>query len=496
MDFLCRFGYDRGVQVGVTPEETAVLIRWRKRSDNHALVRMKAEAILYASEGVSTSIIAKMVERAERTVQEWPADWQATRMCPVLTGHAGNQDAAEPARAQKEELKAILARPPSPAGVRAGFWDVPAIREVVKILFDARYQADSSYQLLLRLCGPNLEPPGPVRRAPRRESHHPTHGLGDDPGQGHVGPGPEGPHRKTEARPEHEAWTRRMQPPKEGSAPSRPWTGRRRPSSSPAPSPRPAKKSNCTRSRGTGTPGRRSSRWTCSNAKPAPARSRSSWTTPDSTTPRCWPASTGPAGCWSASPRSSCRRTCPTTNPAGHVRNAARNDTATIQHETPEETLGASASYITDRTVDHDFEHLPAPRNQKRFCFMTAIGTISTDAAKNINTYRTPRRGVGDREALDGLDPADFQVGDKSAYAGDEAAARTFADPRIGNYENGYTRFDMHPDFKNEFAQYKSPYTEGGPSSVQYAIPAGKIDRFNELTINREWVSYDKISGS
>ena len=123
------------------------------------------------------------------------------------------------------------------------------------------------------------------------------------------------------------------------------------------------------------------------------------------------------------------------------------------------------------------------------------LGTISTDAAKNINTYRTPRRGVGDREALDGLDPADFQVGDKSAYAGDEAAARTFADPRIGNYENGYTRFDIHPDFKNEFAQYKSPYTEGGPSSVQYAIPAGKIDRFNELTINREWVSYDKISG-
>ena len=101
------------MQVGVTPEETAVLIRWRKRSDNHVLVRMKAEAILYASEGVSISIIAKMVERAERTVQEWPADWQATRMCSGLTGHAGNQDAAEPARAQKEELKpSSPGRPP------------------------------------------------------------------------------------------------------------------------------------------------------------------------------------------------------------------------------------------------------------------------------------------------------------------------------------------------------------------------------------------------
>ena len=101
------------MQVGVTLEETAVLIRWKKRSDNYVLVRMKAEAILYASEGVSISIIAKMVERAERTAQEWPAEWRATRMCSVLTGHAGNQDAAKPTRTQKEELKKILAQPPS-----------------------------------------------------------------------------------------------------------------------------------------------------------------------------------------------------------------------------------------------------------------------------------------------------------------------------------------------------------------------------------------------
>ena len=40
------------MQVEVTPEETAVLIRWKKRSDNYVLVRMKAEAILYASRGV------------------------------------------------------------------------------------------------------------------------------------------------------------------------------------------------------------------------------------------------------------------------------------------------------------------------------------------------------------------------------------------------------------------------------------------------------------
>ncbi|MFC2624993.1 MAG: hypothetical protein ACFN0W_10510 [Propionibacterium acidifaciens] len=101
-------------------------------------MRMKAEAVLHASRGVDVGIIAETAERAERTVQEWPADWQATRMCSVLTGHAGNQNAAEPARARKQEPETILARPPSRTGARAGFRDAPAVRDAVKILSDAR----------------------------------------------------------------------------------------------------------------------------------------------------------------------------------------------------------------------------------------------------------------------------------------------------------------------------------------------------------------------
>ena len=141
------------MQVEVTGEETAVLIRWKKRADNYVLVRMKAEAILYASRGVDVSIIAEMVERSVKTIREWLAGWRDSRMCSVLTGHAGNQNAAKLTRAQKEDLKAVLARPPSQSGIDAEFWDVPAIREVVRILFDAEHQSDSSYRLLLRLCG-------------------------------------------------------------------------------------------------------------------------------------------------------------------------------------------------------------------------------------------------------------------------------------------------------------------------------------------------------
>lgn len=133
---------------------------------------MKAEAILYTSEGVGIDIIAKMVERAERTVQEW----RGTRMCSVLTGHAGNQNAAKPTRAQEQELKTILTQPLSRSGVHAEFWDVSAIREVVKIL--VRRRTPDGLLLPAAPAPVRAEPQaaGAVRQAPRRTGHHPAHG--------------------------------------------------------------------------------------------------------------------------------------------------------------------------------------------------------------------------------------------------------------------------------------------------------------------------------
>ena len=149
------------MRIEAAPGETAVLIRWEKRTDNYVLVRMKAEAILHASRGVDVSVIADMVERSAKTVRERLAGWQNTRMCPVLTEHAGNQNAAKLTRTQKEDLKAVPARPPSRSGIDAEFRDVPALHDVVKILFDVEYRSDSSYQLLLRFCGSSPELPDP-----------------------------------------------------------------------------------------------------------------------------------------------------------------------------------------------------------------------------------------------------------------------------------------------------------------------------------------------
>ncbi|WP_315334823.1 IS630 family transposase [Propionibacterium acidifaciens] len=57
----------------------------------------------------------------------------------------------------------------------------------------------------------------------------------------------------------------------------------------------------------------------------------------------------------------------PDHNPAEHVWNAARNNIANIQRETPEETFGAFASYITGRAFDYDFEHLPPRETRNDF---------------------------------------------------------------------------------------------------------------------------------
>ena len=170
-------------------------------------------------------------------------------------------------------------------------------------------------------------------------------------------PGLGGPHRKIEVRLEHEAWTRRMQPPKEGSAPDRPWTGRGRPSPSPAPSPPTSR---------TVTPypieGNRNTWQTIlapdllqheteaekiavvlDNARPHHARALTGLHEPGQLLERITPIHPPPYA--------------PDHNPVEHVRNAAKSNIANIQREAPEETFGAFASCVTGRTVDYDFEH-------------------------------------------------------------------------------------------------------------------------------------------
>ena len=345
------------MQVEVTLEETAVLIRWKKRSDNHVLVRMKAEAILYASRGVDVGIIAKMVERTERTVQEWLADWQTTRMCSVLTGHAGNQNAAKLTRDQKEELKTILARPPSQAGIHAEFWDVPAIRDVVKILFDVEYQADSSYQLLLRLCGLSFKLPDPFdehrdeKAITRRMAEVKTEvkALLDQGWEVYTA---------DEVRLEHEAETRRMWLPR--GQRTKLSVDRQKTSQSffgalsltnkkvklyPIEGNQNTEQTILALDRLQRETETEKIAVVLDNARFHHVKALTALYEPGRLLERITPIHLPPYA--------------PDHNPVEHVRNTAKNNIANIQRETPEETFGAFASHVTGRAVDHDFEHLP-----------------------------------------------------------------------------------------------------------------------------------------
>ena len=149
------------ITISVDPTERTVLLKWKKRGDTLSLIRMKAEAVLYASMGVEAEIIASTVDRSPRTVSDWLRDWNAVRLQSVVTGHAGNENAAKLTKDQKAELKRSLERPPSEGGLSAEFWDVPALEDVVKTRFDVEYESDSSYQILLRFLGMSFKLPDP-----------------------------------------------------------------------------------------------------------------------------------------------------------------------------------------------------------------------------------------------------------------------------------------------------------------------------------------------
>ena len=318
---------------------------------------MKAEAILYASRGVDVSTIAEMAERTERTMQEWLADWQATRMCSVLTGHAGNQNAAKLTRAQKEELKTVLAQPPSQTGVHAEFWDVPAIRDVVKILFDVEYESDSSYQLLLRFCGMSFKRPDPFDE--HRDEQAITRRMAEVKTQVKdlLDAGWE-VYAADEVRFEHEAETRRMWLPKgqrtklsvDRQKTSQSFFGALSLTSKkvklyPVEGNQNTEQTILALERLQRETREEKIAVVLDNARFHHAKTLTGLYEPGQLLERITPIHLPPYA--------------PDHNPVEHVWNTAKNNIANIQRETPEETFGAFTSYVTDRTVDYDFEHLP-----------------------------------------------------------------------------------------------------------------------------------------
>ena len=342
-----------------------VLLRWKKRSDTLTLIRMKAEAVLYVSEGVSPEIVAKLVDRSVRTVRGWLDDWRETRLCSVVTGHAGNQNAAKLTREQKGELKEVLAAPPAQAGIPAAFWDVPALADVVKTRFDVEYESDSSYQLLMRFLGMSFKLPDPFDKrrdealivARMAEIREQVAGLLADGWEVYT---------VDEVRVEHEAETRRMWLPR-GQRTKLKVDRKRAALSFFGALSLTSKKMKLYPIEGNQNAEQmvlmmaRLQRETTTgkiavvldNAGFHRAKDLTRLFEPGQALERITPIYLPPYA--------------PDHNPTEHVWNAAKGHIANLQRDTPEETFAAFTNYVTGRDFDYDFEHLPITKQDNGF---------------------------------------------------------------------------------------------------------------------------------
>lgn len=349
----------------VEPDEKAVLMRWKKRSDTLTLIRLKAEAILYASRGVGVDVVADMVDRSEKTVRGWLSEWRTERLCSVVTGHAGNQNAAKLTREQKSELKEILAAPPSAAGVPAELWDVPALADVVRTRFDVEYASDSSYQLLMRFLGMSFKLPDPFDK--RRDEAAITARMAEIARQvaGLLADGYE-VYTVDEVRVEHESETRRMWLPR-GQRTKLSVDRKRSAQSFFGALSLTSKKMKIYPIEGRQNAAQitlmmeRLQRETTTlkiavvldNAGFHHAKDLTSLFGTGQALERITPVYLPPYA--------------PDHNPTEHVWNAAKGHIANLQRDTPEETFHAFTAYVRNREFDYDFEHLPIAKSDTRF---------------------------------------------------------------------------------------------------------------------------------
>lgn len=351
--------------VAVDADERKVLLNWKKRGDTFVLVRMKAEAVLYASMGVDSEVIAESVDRAPRTVSGWLKDWNASRLQSVVTGHSGNENAAKLTEWQKDQLAEVLALPPSESGVRADFWDVPALRDVVKIRFDVEYESESSYQLLMKFLGMSFKLPDPFDK--RRDEAAILTRMAEVKTQvaACLGEGYE-VYTVDEVRVEHESEVRRMWLPR--GARTKLYVDRDRAAKSffgalslttkmmkiyPIDGMQDGEQIILMMSRLQRETEAEKIAVVLDNASFHHAKALTKLFEPGQILDRITPIYLPPYA--------------PDHNPTEHVWNAAKGHIANLQRDIPEETFSAFMHYVTGRAFDYDFENLPIAKRSADF---------------------------------------------------------------------------------------------------------------------------------
>lgn len=116
---------------------------------------IRIQAVLMKKRGLKRKEISKLVGRSFDSVENWIMAYNKNGLAGLMTKEVENVNSTKLTYAQKDYIKEILTKQtPDKLGLSSqDYWDVPALRELVKKEFDVEYKSHSSYILLLKYCG-------------------------------------------------------------------------------------------------------------------------------------------------------------------------------------------------------------------------------------------------------------------------------------------------------------------------------------------------------
>ncbi|WP_433547833.1 polymorphic toxin-type HINT domain-containing protein [Streptomyces sp. CA-294286] len=159
----------------------------------------------------------------------------------------------------------------------------------------------------------------------------------------------------------------------------------------------------------------------------------------------------------------------------------------------PNQWLQTSAGSWVQITAVQAFTQNASVRNltvadTHTYHVLAGAAPVLVHNCNGVSIYRTPKVDDMAHELERGPNPASHQDGDASVYLGEKSVAKEYQNR--GSYANGSIRYDMHDDFLKEFSDTAFRYDRKGPGGsarIEFVIPVGRLDRFNELTLRRLW---------
>lgn len=153
-------------RLSLTNDEKEILTNYLS-STPIILIRSKAQAILMFDDGLEQEQISRFTAKRIRTIQSWCSDFRKKRIASLFDKRINNENASKLTKKQKLQIKEVLKNPPSNNGLTKEFWDVPNLKNYIKVEFGVEYESERSYHFILRFSELNFKYPDKIN--PRRD---------------------------------------------------------------------------------------------------------------------------------------------------------------------------------------------------------------------------------------------------------------------------------------------------------------------------------------